>query len=1216
MTPHRSLDRLMSRPAGSRTNQQPRRRRLSLEALEGRTLLTTFTVTSTDVDGPGTLWQAILDADADTSSNLPDEIDFDIPGSGLQTIALTAELPHITRPVSLDGESQPGYLEGNGSTFGQPVIDLDGSDAGQANGLEIDTTGCLIEGLIINNFAFNGIVIDEMGLGDIPGDNDIQGNFIGTNATGSAPAANGVDGIIVIDSSDNVIGGAEPGEGNLISGNGKNGIAIVDAASTGNVVQGNYIGTDVNGTIAVSNTEDGVAFGQLQQPVVGVGYASNNTVGGTAAGARNIISGNGWNGVHIDSGAGNVVQGNYIGLDVNGTAAVPNIQDGVRIEDGATNLIGGSIAGAGNVISGNVENGVEIVSIAVTEDGYSIPAADQSSTLNIIQGNEIGTDVTGTFTDLDGSSQPGFELGNQQDGILLLNASTDPSVVVHFNVIGNQAQNVISGNQQYGIALQGAGVQGNLVEANEIGTDKAGTDALGNVNAGIILEATAGSTIGPSGNLIGGTLGNLISGNGQPAVAGGTPGEGDGIVIAGGSNSNMVSANSIGTDVTEDVGLRNTGNGVVIDGSNANTIGGSVAGAGNLISGNNLGDGVIIRNGAMNNLVSFNDIGISNSGSKLGNLIGVVITPTATGSDPKGNTIGGTVTNDQDNEINTGNVISGNTFDGVQIDGTGTLLAGNFIGTDRSGTMLLGNGVVGATGGDGVDISSANNTIGGTTAASQNIIGDNAASGIHLEAGVTGTIVTGNSIGLGTDGALVGNHGDGVLIDGASNNTIGGDNVISDNTGAGVHVTGQDASANTIKTNFIGSDDATTAAGNMDGVLIDNGASSNVVEGNTISGNNNNGVNIDGATGNMLLQNNIGTNVLGFAAVPNLADGVSLTNAPGTIIGNGNPNESTGGEPNVISGNSLTGVVVAGAQSTGVVIQGNRIGLTAAPFTVMGSPVGNEGTLGNGLAGVAIVGDADGTGPTGTTVTGNYISGNSVGGIRLSGVTGILITSNVIGGGSTNPNANFGNVDSGILVLNSSQNTIGGTTAGNGNTIEFTATAQDPNEDYGSGNGLVVAGAGSTANDIEGNLVIHNSQEGIVLAEGASANDVGTPEGTPQAGPGVPITGGNIIITNAGDGVEIIDPDTSNNIVLGNLIGIDQNGNPAGNMGDGVNIGNGATDNEIGSVNPGYGNYIAANAVNGIAIGANNRHGSVQQRYRHQPARRVPERVWQHGRRH
>ena len=132
-------------------------------------------------------------------------------------------------------------------------------------------------------------------------------------------------------------------------------------------------------------------------------------------------------------------------------------------------------------------------------------------------------------------------------------------------------------------------------------------------------------------------------------------------------------------------------------------------------------------------------IGLNNEGAKLGNLNGVVITPTATGDDPSGNTIGGTVMSGSE-EASAGNVISGNALDGVQILGTANLVEGNYIGTDESGTAAVGNGSAGSSGGDGVDIMASDNTIGGTSAAEENIIGDNAANGIHIEAGVTGTI--------------------------------------------------------------------------------------------------------------------------------------------------------------------------------------------------------------------------------------------------------------------------------------------------------------------------------------------------------------------------------------------------------------------------------------------------------------------------------------------
>ena len=324
------------------------------------------------------------------------------------------------------------------------------------------------------------------------GQNVIEGNFIGTDATGSMARGNGrSDGdaaIAILDSSDNTIGGPTAAQGNLISGNNADGIDILDAASTGNVVEGNFIGTSVNGTTALGNASNGIVLGQVSSPFVGVGFASDNVVGGTDPGDRNIISGNAGSGVQIEVGAGNQVEGNTIGLDVNGTAAVPNGQDGVHIEDGKGNVIGGTDDGAGNVISANVLNGVEI-DAGVTVDGTTIVPADQSATTNVIQGNEIGTDITGTFTDVDGKPDDG--LGNHQNGIVLVNASNDPSVVVQANVIGGadaadgsadgivKARNIISGNLANGILMSGPKVQLNFIEGNNIGTDKNGTAPLG-----------------------------------------------------------------------------------------------------------------------------------------------------------------------------------------------------------------------------------------------------------------------------------------------------------------------------------------------------------------------------------------------------------------------------------------------------------------------------------------------------------------------------------------------------------------------------------------------------------------------------------------------------------------------------------------------------------------------------------------------------------------
>src|SRR5207247_5057670 len=132
------------------------------------------------------------------------------------------------------------------------------------------------------------------------------GNYIGTDLTGTVDLGNGVNGIAISQGSGgNLIGGTTAGTGNLISGNGDTGIIIVDPGSAGNVIQGNFIGTDVAGTVDLGN-HAGVSIGD---------GASDNMIGGPEATARNIISGNECPGIAINSvrSTGNLAQGNYIG---------------------------------------------------------------------------------------------------------------------------------------------------------------------------------------------------------------------------------------------------------------------------------------------------------------------------------------------------------------------------------------------------------------------------------------------------------------------------------------------------------------------------------------------------------------------------------------------------------------------------------------------------------------------------------------------------------------------------------------------------------------------------------------------------------------------------------------------------------------------------------------------------------------------------------------
>ncbi len=288
----------------------------------------TFTVTNTNDSGAGSFRQAILLADSAAGVDL---INFNIPvvtGASFIIKPLSA-LPVITDPVIIDGYTQPFAVPnssspgvGNNATL---LIQLDGTSAGiGTHGLDIIAGGTTVRGLVIHSFGGNGIDLSTAG------GNVIEGNFIGIDSSGTtAPGNSGIG--VTITTSGNTIGGTTPAAQNIISGNGTGGAASgigVTAGATGNQIVGNLIGTDRTGTVDLGNSGPGVSLD-----------AAGNTVGGTTAAERNIISGNDIGGVTITFGL-NVVVGNYIGTDVAGAAALGNTAGGVAVFDAPNNTIG------------------------------------------------------------------------------------------------------------------------------------------------------------------------------------------------------------------------------------------------------------------------------------------------------------------------------------------------------------------------------------------------------------------------------------------------------------------------------------------------------------------------------------------------------------------------------------------------------------------------------------------------------------------------------------------------------------------------------------------------------------------------------------------------------------------------------------------------------------------------------------------------------------
>jgi hypothetical protein len=514
--------------------------------MEDRTLLSTFWVTNTGDNGgvnpavgagTGTLRQAIIDTNADTANTAADTIDFNIPGSGVQTIQPLSPLPSLTHAVFIDGYSQPGSSPNILAIGDNAVlqIELDGSQmVGSGAGLTIAGGHSTVRGLDVQHFPWIGIYLITAG-GDT-----VQGCFIGTDPTGEVATV--ADSAVVAGSDGNLIGTDGDGVNDFAERNVLSCISASPGATNGNVVlgdnnvvAGNYIGTDASGTKALSVDTDHNMSGVL------VNNSNGNRIGADGhdpdpAAERNVISGNSGVGIYIDSygpnsgGNDNVVAGNYIGTDASGTQALPN---GSRTNDsggisigGSDNRIGTDGDGIGddlerNIISGNGSNGVSM-----------------SGSNNVVAGNYIGTDVTGT--------KP---LGNANVGVSL-GGGTGNRIGTDGQSVDNLGErNIISANT-YGIAIsQTQG--GHLIAGNLIGVAADGKTPLGNSGYGI-------SVYDPNVQIGGSTaLAKTIANNGIT-----------GVVVFGGTGVS-IRANSI---------YKNQGYGGIDLGNDGVTLNGSHAG--------------------------------------------------------------------------------------------------------------------------------------------------------------------------------------------------------------------------------------------------------------------------------------------------------------------------------------------------------------------------------------------------------------------------------------------------------------------------------------------------------------------------------------------------------------------------------------------------------------------------------------------------------------
>jgi FG-GAP-like repeat len=351
-----------------------------------------------------------------------------------------------------------------------------------------------------------------------------------------------------------------------LRGTGLNAGLVLAAGSNGSYVQG-LILRDFQGTALTLQSDANQIRGNHLLANVGAGIAiaggKNNVIGGSEAFERNWIAGNQQAGVAISGSAatGNQVRGNRIGTDLAGEAAQGNVV-GIRIVDGANNVIGGGLAGDRNLISGNSQDGIVL----------------ENTTGNQIRGNWIGTNLTGTRA-----------IANGVDGIYLFDSANNLIGGVEAGD-GNLIAGQTSGN---GIYLDGAASYGNRIHGNLIGTDITGQSKLANLTGILIANAEA--------NLIGGataTLRNIISGNET------------GIAISGASAQfNQIRGNYIGVAKDGVTALGNTRDGITIDlGASYVLIGEPSTGDGNIIAYNGLSGINILDPSSIQNRIYSNSI--------------------------------------------------------------------------------------------------------------------------------------------------------------------------------------------------------------------------------------------------------------------------------------------------------------------------------------------------------------------------------------------------------------------------------------------------------------------------------------------------------------------------------------------------------------------------------------------------------------------------------
>ncbi len=1175
----------------------------------------TITVNSTaddqNNDGECTLREAIVASNTDTASGAAvgectagsgaDTIEFDISGTGLKTIHISSGMPTITRTVTIDGYTQTDAVVNNAdfpdAMNGTLTVEIDA--AGESGIYGFDINGSQADGTVIKGLIVNDIPYETFYLTDV--DNvSLEGNYIGTSSTGTVADGGSSHGVRIGGSSTgNMIGGATAAKRNVISGNGNTGVLFYGSAlTTGNFVQGNFIGVGADGTTRIGNSQQGVASSE---------GPTGNIIGGDGVGEGNVISGNGGIGVYLSgTGGANTVQGNHIGTNAAGSAGVYNGQGGIVVSNADSNTIGGSIVGARNVISGNSAHGISII---------------DDSDNNDISGNYVGVGSDGSTA-----------MPNGVHGLLIEGGSGS-------NTIGGTSsgeRNIISGNSEAGVFISGPTVNSNIVQGNYIGTDDTGAVDVGNGSYGLVLDNSPSNTVGgTTGVTVGGDCTgscNVISGNGDDAIW----------LYGDSADNNVIKGNHIGTNVAGTGDLGNGGRGVNITFSADGTlVGGTTASDANLIRFNDVRGVSIPNSGSINNAIignslyqnAISNIDLSEDGVTANDANDADNGPNdllnypewGLFDDDSGDTEvtydldvpagdyrietfsdNGKTLVDSQNITHTGsgaesfsNTITGNNYSNLRMTATeidGGLSSGFGSTSEYSEAYSDGTEIitVNSTADDSNDdgectlreaITAANdNTESGISdgeciagAATDTIEFDIAGAGPHtIQPGAALPSITadGTTINGYSETGAVENSGDysacfvGTImieIDGQNAGSVSGLTISAEN----VTIRGLAINRFTYSGVYIGSASGTVVAGNILGLddagLVDHGngdagvdirstgdtliGGTTAADRNLISGNEGfGGISSYADTGTITISGNcIGTDATGDTAIPNNHSGINLYQAEANMVIGGD----TTHERNIISGNDENGISIS--ESNVGDIKGNYIGVDAD----------GEADLGNGMSGIS----ADATSSVSyigglTSGERNIISGNDSDGIYLADGTGdTRIRGNYIGVDATGA-VDLGNTDDGIIA-GSTDIIIGGTASGarnvvSGNGAEGIELSSTATTALVQGNYIGLSASGSSG---IGNTNIGLSTMGINTIVGGTASGAE-----------------NVVSDNGAGGISVDGDDTT---VIGNLVGTSADGlSEIGNTSVGIKSGG---DNVI----IGGDSATERNVVAGTIVGGN-----------------------------